>query len=189
MTTVNLKSKMHCRLYYFFLFEYFVFDDDGEFIGVDIPGDFELPDDLSDVLKLNDEDFIFMDEFKYWLQENGYSATVERNIEKPSLTSSAVSFAKAKLSKGLNNKTVSLDVYYERRKSCFGVDSNDRQVQEACPFLRKSQLFENAHYCGACRCGDKKRALLDYGEYPKLQYPSLDCPKKRPGFSNSKKNT
>ena len=40
--------------------------------------------------------------------------------------------------------------------------------------------------CGGCGCGDRKGTWLisDADEYSKLDYPSLQCPLKMPGFSN-----
>ena len=68
--------------------------------------------------------------------------------------------------------------YQLRRLSCFG---NGADIP-SCP---KLALGKHGHYCNACGCGDRSIASLDGDDYTKLHYPFLNCPLKRPGFSNA----
>lgn len=64
-----------------------------------------------------------------------------------------------------------------RRRSCFGGEG-----REACPSLRRG--INGRAVCGACGCGDTSLAALegDEGEFAKLDFPWLECPRGRPGF-------
>ena len=86
----------------------------------------------------------------------------------------AASFVKSQVS-GIFSDPVSPEVLATRKKSCFGSDTS-----VACPSLALSQDGQH-HFCNDCGCGDREIAYLDGG---KLEYPYLECPRKRPGFSN-----
>jgi hypothetical protein len=77
---------------------------------------------------------------------------------------------------------VSDEIYNLRRESCFG---NEQLDKKPCEFLKRD--FDNEFFCGACGCGSNKLAVLNSkepGGYSKLHYPHLECPLKKPGFSN-----
>lgn len=83
---------------------------------------------------------------------------------------------RSKASKVLGS--VPLPILETRKKSCFG-----RVSSEACPMLKKHT--DGFHYCGACGCGVREDTRLD-GNPSKLEYPYLQCPLGKPGFSNEK---
>jgi len=93
----------------------------------------------------------------------------------------AESFVRSAMSRGIMNKRVELTVKNKRIESCFG-----NEEKSPCPSLTKSP--SGSHYCNACGCGDRSMAYLDgpEGSYTKLDYPFLECPRERPGFSNSR---
>lgn len=88
--------------------------------------------------------------------------------------SKAASWLKSEVSKRVGK--ISLNVLDQRKQSCFGGVSS-----EACNMLRKHT--DGFHYCGSCGCGVREEARLD-GKPSKLEYPYLECPLKKPGFSN-----
>ena len=98
----------------------------------------------------------------------------------------ALSFGKALLSRGFTGTKVDLTIKGTRHMSCFGETLEGTKVQEPCPSLALSHDKVH-HYCNACGCGDKGLTHLDPNPdgYSKLDYPHLECPRKRPGFSNS----
>lgn len=98
----------------------------------------------------------------------------------------AISFGKALLSRGFTGKKVDLTIKGVRHTSCFGETLEGVKVQEPCPSLYLSKEKDH-HYCNACGCGDKHLTHLDQDDsgYSKLDFPHLECPRKRPGFSNS----
>lgn len=72
-----------------------------------------------------------------------------------------------------------------RKLSCFG----DGNTQAACVALR--QDLDGKFFCGACGCKANKLAVLladNPAEYSKLHYPNLQCPLRKPGFSNAAPN-
>jgi hypothetical protein len=91
-----------------------------------------------------------------------------------------IMFAASIASRGFSNKNVDLSTKQLRVLSCFGTDTID-----SCPFLKKSKSSDY-FYCNGCGCGDKKHTWLLRGknEYSKLDYPTLNCPQKMPGFTN-----
>lgn len=98
----------------------------------------------------------------------------------------AVSFGKALLSKGFTGKKVDITIKGKRHVSCFGETLEGTKVQEPCPSLTLSRDGKH-HFCNACGCGDKHLTHLEADEngYSKLDFPHLECPRKRPGFSNA----
>jgi hypothetical protein len=89
-------------------------------------------------------------------------------------------FAASIASRGISNTKIDIPTKQLRVLSCFG---NDNIVP--CPHLKQSKNEIN-HYCGKCGCGDHKHTWLvrNSNEYSKLDYPSLNCPLKMPGFTN-----
>lgn len=76
------------------------------------------------------------------------------------------------------------EVYKLRKLSCFGDKTTNI---DPCINLKNNENI--GYFCGACGCGTNPLAKLnadDSSEYTKLHYPDLQCPLKRPGFSNSK---
>jgi len=111
----------------------------------------------------------------------------------------AVKFLKAAKSRGFvstaldvmgldvnSGERVPEDIYQQRKLSCFGDPS---KLISPCSRLQKTV---NGMFCSSCGCGAKEVARLDTdidGGYTKLHYPQLECPLKRPGFSNEEKTT
>lgn len=91
-----------------------------------------------------------------------------------------VMFAASLASRGISDTKIDLPTKQLRVLSCFG----DETIRP-CSFLKKSKK-QNHYYCGRCGCGDHKHTWLikDGNEYSKLDYPTLNCPIKMPGFSN-----
>lgn len=88
----------------------------------------------------------------------------------------AVNWVKSTASKVLG--PIPLHILETRKRSCFGKTSS-----EACPMMRKHT--DGFHYCGACGCGVREDTRLD-GTPSKLEFPYLQCPLGRDGFSNEK---
>lgn len=97
----------------------------------------------------------------------------------------AGSFLKSMTSRGLTSRRVDITIKGQRHESCFGTDPSGRVTGTACRSLSKSPIDGGA-FCGACGCGDTGVARLDGEPYSKLDYPYLECPRQRPGFSNGK---
>lgn len=94
----------------------------------------------------------------------------------------ATSYAVSRLSAGLfRTHRVSDEIAALRRRSCFG-DATDIAKHPPCAAVWKD--MDGFHYCGRCRCGKRAQARLDGDQYAKLEYPILNCPLKREGFSN-----
>ena len=77
---------------------------------------------------------------------------------------------------------VSPSVRAQRVESCFGgVD------KKPCPRLRASPSGAG-YFCGACGCGDTPlaRFSVEGSSFDKLDYPYLECPRRRAGFSNAR---
>ena len=91
-----------------------------------------------------------------------------------------VMFAASLASRGLSSKKIDNTTKQLRVLSCFGYEDIP-----SCPYLYLSKNKKN-HYCSKCGCGDHKHTWLlkDSKEYSKLDYPSLNCPMKMPGFTN-----
>lgn len=87
---------------------------------------------------------------------------------------------------GVNNNSgerVDADTYNLRKKSCFGDENNP-------PCGALNNINKSQPFCGACGCGQNKLTILsseDPNDYTKLHYPYLECPLKKPGFSNHEK--
>lgn len=91
-----------------------------------------------------------------------------------------MAFAMAIASRGILNTKIDIDTKKLRYVSCFGLDDI-----LPCRNLEKSTK-SNYHYCKGCGCGDHSHTWLqkEDSEYSKLDYPSLECPLKMPGFTN-----
>lgn len=89
-------------------------------------------------------------------------------------------FAMAIASRGFANNKIDVETKKLRHVSCFGLDDIP-----PCQHLVKSSK-SNHYYCNACGCGDHSHTWLEKneGEYAKLDYPTLECPLKMPGFKN-----
>jgi len=93
-----------------------------------------------------------------------------------------IMFAASLASRGLSNNKTDIQTKQLRVLSCFGGAGLDT----ACPYLKRSDSDKSKHFCNKCGCGDKKHTWLiaEGQEYSKLDYPTLNCPMKMPGFSN-----
>jgi hypothetical protein len=80
---------------------------------------------------------------------------------------------------------VELTIKGRRHVSCFGTTLEGALVSDRCPSLAQSADGIH-HFCNDCGCGDREIARLDgqEGEYTKLDYPYLQCPRGRDGFDN-----
>lgn len=99
--------------------------------------------------------------------------------------SKIMSLAMSIASRGLTNNKIDIETKKLRHISCFGVGKI-----YSCKYLTKSDKSE-FFYCKACECGDHKHTWLEKepGVYSKLDYPSLNCPLKMPGFTNYDPNS
>jgi len=86
-------------------------------------------------------------------------------------------YAAAKLS----GRNATPETIRTRQLSCFG---RPEEGIAPCPELRG---LSGRRYCGACGCGPRPEAILDFQPdgHSKLQFTVLTCPRKRPGFSNA----
>lgn len=93
-----------------------------------------------------------------------------------------VMLAASLASRGLGNKKTDIPTKQLRVLSCFG----GAEIETKCPYLSQSKVDNTKHYCTKCGCGDKSTTWLikSGSEYSKLDYPTLNCPIKMPGFSN-----
>lgn len=96
------------------------------------------------------------------------------------------SFAMSVASRGLKNNKADIAVKQLRTLSCFGDKMIGGQL-ESCEHLSQSKT-KGKYYCAGCGCGDRKATWLQSNgdDYSKLDYPTLTCPLKMPGFSNYK---
>ena len=94
-------------------------------------------------------------------------------------------FAMSIASRGLADKKIDLPTKQLRYLSCYG--NGDIKP---CKNLLKSNKSK-FYYCGGCGCGDHSHTWLqkEKGDYSKLDYPSLKCPLKMPGFTNYDPNS
>lgn len=98
----------------------------------------------------------------YYLGEANYQKLCQQF--RPSASRSVSQFCSSEASR-LHGKA-SKEVIARRESLCFA----------PCEFLTPSKKFPGGHYCAACRCGDRKRALLDKGKLPKLHRLRVHCP-------------
>lgn len=91
-------------------------------------------------------------------------------------------YLRSRFSRGVSDKKADPTVKDVRLLSCFG----DGHTIPVCPALRPSKTEEGRFFCHDCGCGDKPGKWLNgkEGEYTKIDYPVLLCPRKMPGFSN-----
>jgi len=99
------------------------------------------------------------------------------------------SFAQSVASRGLTDKKIEEPIKQLRVLSCFG-NLEYEGVISPCEHLKSSET-PGKFFCGGCGCGDKPRTWLigNSEEYSKLDYPSLRCPLKMPGFTNYEQST
>lgn len=95
---------------------------------------------------------------------------LEQRAKMKELLRGAVSYGKAVASALVEE--IDEDTLRLRQQQCFA----------PCPELVKGG--DGFHYCGACRCPHRKASRLDGPGFTKLHFPNLECPLKRPGFSN-----
>lgn len=118
--------------------------------------------------------------------QNGLRAAIAWTTVKSSWEK-AGSFLKA-LASRLTSK-VSHEDRDLRQQACFGRNLVGTIVSPPCQMLRQS---EEGYWCGACGCGDNKLAIIGslnkrgVDEPSKLDFPALECPLSKPGFSNGK---
>lgn len=74
---------------------------------------------------------------------------------------------------------VSDKIYEKRRESCFG--NKEKNIPQC---ERLNIVKDKGAFCSSCGCGTAKLARMDGEGYNKLHYPVVECPLKRPGFSN-----
>tara|TARA_R110001592_G_scaffold283018_1_gene550898 strand:+ start:631 stop:1134 length:504 start_codon:yes stop_codon:yes gene_type:complete len=93
-------------------------------------------------------------------------------------------YAKSLASRRFSNRKTDQATKQLRFLSCFGDESIGGQLSQ-CEELKNSEI-KGKFYCGACGCGDRKATWLEAesDHYSKLDYPTLACPLKMPGFSN-----
>lgn len=94
----------------------------------------------------------------------------------------AWSFVRALWSSRGFRRGVDVTTLDTRTISCTGKDLKGTRHKAACPSLRRSG--KGWHYCGHCRCGDRKAARLDGPGFTKLMHPALTCPRQMPGFAS-----
>ena len=95
----------------------------------------------------------------------------------------AASFLKSQAS-AIGDKRVSLEVKNQRMISCTGMNLKGELVDSPCQALGVGKY---GPYCNDCGCGDRHLArILEDEGYSKLDYPYLECPRGRSGFSNEK---
>ncbi len=95
----------------------------------------------------------------------------------------AASFLKSKAS-GFGGAVTAKEIKEARHVSCFGRKLNGEVVGPECDALRWTSDRQHA-YCGDCGCKDHARAHLNSKPHDKLDYPYLECPRKKNGFSNA----
>lgn len=105
----------------------------------------------------------------------------------------AASYAKSLVSKGVFGRKVDKQTRSLRILSCHGIDDKGNRVAEPCAARGFSGDY---HYCNQCGCGQREAARLsesgskrdapvfDESKYDKLDFPYLECPRKKRGFSN-----
>ncbi len=122
---------------------------------------------------------------KLVLSDNSPSAKLDRWNAVKTSWGRAQSFTKSVASKGIVGKRVSLSIRGERDVSCFGGVYSDGTTQLPCDSLIIGKDGKTK-FCGECGCGEKEAARLTVpeGEYSKLDYPYLECPRRKRGFSN-----
>lgn len=99
---------------------------------------------------------------------------VDKGTGKPiPLTRKVSAFLKSQESRGFSGKRVELSVRGMRLASCNGCEgAKDRG--------------DGRKVCGLCECGEGDGVVLDWGSerYGKLDFPYLECPLGKEGFSN-----
>lgn len=154
-----------------------------------------------------DLDSVEWAEFKRDFWAKGKSEAVQRwtsvkptwaeatEVEQWSITRKITSLIKSLASRGLLNRRVSPDVLGVRDRSCHGNTHRGGSLPP-CP-SRAYSVSGKFHYCNDCGCGEQEVArisqvgsmednpVVNGAGYVKLMYPSLQCPRAKPGFSNA----
>lgn len=104
----------------------------------------------------------------------------------------ATSFIQAMASRGLTDNKVDPTTKALRVLSCHGNGSD----VPPCQHRGYSDKGQGYHFCNQCGCGQREMArtsalgsakdspIFNEAEYDKLDYPVLNCPVAKPGFSN-----
>lgn len=110
----------------------------------------------------------------------------------------AESFYKSASSRVKEGK-VSKEIKSLRILSCHGINEEGKQVRPAC-HARLYSPTKKFFACNLCGCGEREIARIssfnskenqptfNEDEYIKLDFPTLQCPRKMPGFSNFEGN-
>ncbi len=136
---------------------------------------------IRDYLTIEEAEKLVEDQGAGWSQSRPARwAAVQRSWEM------AKSFSSAMMSKGFAGTRADDRTKSQRWISCFGQAPDGAAAGQPCDALRWTADHEHA-FCGDCGCGDHRRAHLNGTPYGKLEYPYLECPRGRPGFSNEGK--
>jgi len=105
-------------------------------------------------------------------------ATVKNSWEK------AASFLKALVSLRPGRK-LSIEDRDLREQGCFGMTLGGERIGPPCQMLKEK---DGHSWCNACGCGDHRVAEVKRGRagFGKLDFPDLECPLRKQGFSNAK---
>jgi len=104
-------------------------------------------------------------------------STIEELKEKyKEVLDQAETFSKSLASRGLDGTKVELTVKNRRVKSCLGTEES-----KGCSHVT---IEDSGKYCGLCGCPHTALSRLDGEPYSKLDFPYLECPLHKDGFSN-----
>lgn len=123
---------------------------------------------------------------EFVLKSKNNNSSDEKFVSKSNIFQKAASFGKSMVSRGISNKRANAETKSLRSLSCHG---SEELGLAPCSERKDSEKFPGSHYCGACGCGDKSGTQLTNlsingeNEYTKLDYPTVSCPLKMPGFS------
>lgn len=148
---------------------------------------------------LSNEMYLFFNVNDFMVLEKQYQpveSARKRFIRRVALyLRSPVSFFLSIKSRGLMNQRASKEKRDERFLSCHGDGKNIAPCHKR-SYTEKQGGF---HYCRGCGCGPREQARLSStgstagnpiirdDDYTKLDYPYLECPERRAGFSNHTK--
>lgn len=121
-----------------------------------------------------------------WMSDPSFLMDVTKKERWASVRSTwamADSFVRSMGSRGLFNRKTDPATKSQRHVACTGLTIEGKGVSVQCPSYTISEDAAH-HYCNDCGCGDTTLARIDGPGYTKLDYPHLECPRRRPGFSN-----